>query len=98
MPQTVAVAADPGLQQQELRQRLAAVRRRLRFVTTFRGSTWLLALLLGGVAVAGLLDFRFHLPDVVRALLLVATLAGTGYIFYSRLLLPLRQKDDDLTL
>ncbi len=98
MPQTVAVAADPGLQQQELRQRLAAVRRRLRFVTTFRGTTWLLALLLGGAAVAGLLDYRFHLPDVVRALLLVATVSGAGYVFYRRLFLPLREKDDDLTL
>jgi len=99
MPQTVAaVAADPGPQQEQLRQRLAAVRRRLRFVTTFRGSTWLLALLLGGAAVAGLLDWRFHLPDVIRALLLVATLAGAGYVFYRRLFLPLREKDDDLTL
>jgi hypothetical protein len=100
MPQTVAaVAADPGLQQQQLRQRLAAVRRRLRFVTTFRGACWLLLIVLGGAAVAGLLDWRLnHLPDVIRALLLVATLAGAGAVFYRQLFLPLREKDDDLTL
>ena len=101
MPQTVAVAAvaaDPGLQQQQLRQRLAAVRRRLRFVTTFRGACWLLVILLGGAAVAGLLDWRLHLPGVILALLLVATLAAAGVVFYRRLYLPLRVKDDDLTL
>jgi hypothetical protein len=98
MPQTVAVAAEPGLQQTELRHRLAGVRRRLRFVTTFRGTTWLLALLFGGAAAAGLLDYRFHLPDVVRAVLLVGLLGGTGYVFYRRLFLPMRVKDDDLTL
>jgi hypothetical protein len=98
MPPTVAVPTDPGLQQQQLRQRLAAVRRRLRFVTAFRGACWLLVILLGGAAVAGVLDWKFHLPGVIRALLLVATLAGGGVIFYRRLLLPLRVKDDDLTL
>jgi hypothetical protein len=96
MPQTVAT--DPGLQQRQLRQRLGAVRRRLRFVTLFRGTTWLLALTLATVAVAGLLDYRFHLPSVVRALILVTTLAGAGALFYRRLLLPLRERDDDLTL
>ncbi len=99
MSQAVAaVVADPGLQQQHLQQRLAAVRRRLRFVTTFRGACWLLVIILGGAAVAGLLDWRFHLPGVIRALLLVATLAGAGVVFYRRLYLPLREQDDDLTL
>jgi hypothetical protein len=99
MPPTVAaVAPDPGLQQEQLRHRLAGVRRRLRFVTTFRGSTLLLALLLGGAAVAGLLDWKFHLPAVIRALCLVATIGGAGVIFYRRLYVPLREKDDDLTL
>jgi hypothetical protein len=95
---TPTVATDPGLQQQHLRHRLAAVRHRLRFVTLFRGSCWLLALVLSAVVVAGLLDYRFHLPSVVRALLLVAALAGAGALFYRRLFLPLRDKDDDLTL
>jgi len=96
MPLTVA--ADPGLQQEQLRQRLASVRRRLRFVTTYRGAAWLVALVLTTLAVAGLLDWHFHLPSVVRALLLVSSLGGAGYLFYSRLFLPLREKDDDLTL
>jgi hypothetical protein len=95
---TPTVATDPGLQQQHLRQRLAAVRRRLRFVTVFRGTSWLVALVLAVVAVAGLLDWRFHLPSVVRALFLVAGLAGAGALLYRRLFLPLRRKDDDLTL
>ncbi len=99
MPPTVAAPpADPGAQQQQLRQRLAAVRRRLRFVTTVRGACWLTVILLGGAAVAGLLDWYFHLPGVIRALLLVATLSGAGAVFYQRLFLPLRVKDDDLTL
>ncbi len=96
MPPTVA--ADPGLQQEHLRQRLASVRRRLRFVTSYRGTAWLAALVLATIAVAGLLDWHFHLPSVVRALLLVSGLGGAGYLFYSRLFLPLRIKDDDLTL
>ncbi|HEX5273031.1 MAG TPA: hypothetical protein VFW33_21185, partial [Gemmataceae bacterium] len=98
MPTVAAVPADPGVQQTQLRQRLAAVRRRLRFVTAFRGACWLAVILLGGAAVAGLLDWYFHLPGVIRALLLVATLAGAGAVFYRRLYLPLREKDDDLTL
>jgi hypothetical protein len=96
MPQTVAT--DPGLQHEHLRQRLAAVRRRLRFVTLFRGTSWVIGLVLATAVVAGLLDWRFHLPSVIRALLLVGGLGGAGVIFYRRLFVPLREKDDDLTL
>src|SRR5438067_2345699 len=60
MPQTVATAIDPGFQQQQLRQRLASVRRRLRFATTFRGGSWLPAL--AGVALQ-----RFVAPFGDRA-------------------------------
>jgi DNA repair exonuclease SbcCD ATPase subunit len=95
---TPTVATDPGLQQQHLRQRLAAIRRRRRFVILFRGTCWLLTLVLATALVAGLLDWRFHTPSVIRALFLVGGLAGAGVLFYRRLFLPLREKDDDLTL
>src|SRR5206468_2698338 len=77
-----------------LLSRLAALRRRLRLVTTVRGSCWTLAVLVGALAVACLFDIftykflRLELPGLVRGLLLAATLAGTGYIGY-RWLLPL---------
>ena len=50
-----------------LQMRLAALRRRLRFVVTFRGLCWLLTILLATASVAGWLDWRVHLPGLVRA-------------------------------
>src|SRR5262249_35189814 len=81
-----------------LQTRLAAVRRRLRVVATFRGVCWLLSLLLLAAALAGLLDWRTHLPSLVRAVWLVAALSGAGYIAYRYLLRPLTERTDDLTL
>src|SRR5262249_50076446 len=81
-----------------LQHRLAALRRRLRFVVTFRGACRLGALLFLAVAVAGLLDWRVHLPGAVRALVLVATLGGAGYVAFLYLLRPLAAPADDLAL
>lgn len=87
-----------------LQSRLAALRRRLRLVVTFRGGCWSGAVLLGGVALACLIDYGlFHnlnldLPRFVRALLLAATLGGTGYIAWQFLLRPLSYRTDDLSL
>ena len=58
-----------------LRQRLAALRRRRRLVAAVRGASWLAVVLLTTAAVGGLLDWRWHLPGLVRALLLTGTLA-----------------------
>lgn len=81
-----------------LQLRLAAVRRRLRLVTTFRGACWLLSLLLAAMALAGLLDWRLHLPGLVRAVWLVAALGAAGLIAFRYLLKPLAGRADDLTL
>src|SRR5262245_43763536 len=81
-----------------LRRRLAALRRRLRFVATVRGVGWLLTILLLTAASAGFLDWAWRLPGLVRAVVLVGTLAGAGVIAYRLLLQPLASRADDLTL
>lgn len=95
-----SVAADPAvhIQRTRLRQRLAALRRRLRLVTLLRGGGLLVASLLLPLLVVGALDFRFHLPSAVRALALVASLTGAGVVFLRYLLRPLSAADDDLAL
>src|SRR5438552_922166 len=86
----------PGMN--PLQQRLAALRRRLRFVVTFRGVCWIIAIVCLALAAGGLLDWRVHLPDLVRALLLAGTLSGAGCIAYRYLLRPLWARSDDLSL
>src|SRR5262245_57461159 len=98
----MSVAAPPPapvrVDRNPLQQRLAALRRRLRVVTIWRGLSCLLAAVLTSVIVTGLLDYRLHLPGLVRAVLLVATLGGGGALFYLYLFRPLWAKADDLTL
>jgi hypothetical protein len=81
-----------------LQLRLAAVRRRLRLVVTFRGTCWLLSLLFAVAVLAGLLDWQLHLPALVRAVLLAGGLVGTGFVAWRYLLRPLLARADDLTL
>lgn len=81
-----------------LRQRFAGVRRRLRLVTLFRGTGWLVALVLATVALAGLIDWYFHLPGLLRAAILTGLLAGTGVVVFRALLRPLGARTDDLSL
>lgn len=90
--------ASPRLEPRVLRSKLAAVRRRLRFVVTVRGISWLLTVLLATAAVAGLLDWLLHLPGLLRALILVSALAGAGWVLWRYLLRPLAAKADDLTI
>src|SRR5262249_27945552 len=78
--------------------RLAALRRRLRFVVTFRGACWLASVVLMGGLLAGLVDWQFHLPSLVRAVLLVGTLTAGGVVAYRALLRPLLLRADDLSL
>ena len=79
-----------------LRQRLASLRRRLRLVTTVRGSGLLLTVLLASAVVVGLLDWRWHLPDLVRAIVLAGTLVGGVYVVFRYLLRPLSALSDDI--
>ena len=55
-----------------LQLRLAALRRRLRLVVTFRGVALVLVILLLAAVATGLVDWRLpgHLPSLVRAILL----------------------------
>lgn len=81
-----------------LQARLAAVRRRLRLVVSFRGLCWLATVLVAATTLAGLLDWWLSLPALVRALALVATLAGTAWVALRSLFGPLLARADDLTL
>jgi hypothetical protein len=81
-----------------LRQRLARLRRRMRLLAVVYGVGWLLVVVLLGTAAAGLLDWRWHLPGLLRAAFLVATLTGAALVTYHRLLRPLAARSDDLAL
>jgi hypothetical protein len=70
----------------------------LRLVVWWRGLAALVALLACCAVAAGLLDWRFHLPGLIRALLLVGSLSAAAYVAYRYLLQPLWSKSDDLTL
>jgi hypothetical protein len=96
MPTTTSRQTNPG--PQSLQQRLVAVRRRLRFVATCRGSGWLVAVVLLPLAVGGLVDWALHLPGLARAVLLVGTLVGAGLVAVRYLVQPISARSDDLTL
>lgn len=81
-----------------LRRRLAAVRQRLRLVNLIRGLGWVVGALLLGLLAGALLDYRWSLPALVRALFLVGSLAAAGVLAVRHLVGPLSAKDDDLTL
>src|SRR6516162_7167082 len=88
----------PPLDAAGLAQRLAWVRRRIRFVVGFRGVSTLLALILLAALGVGLIDWRLHLPSLVRATALVGVLGAAGYVLIRHLLRPLTKPADDLTL
>src|SRR5262245_4995964 len=81
-----------------LQKRLSALRRRLRQTIVFRGFSWTIVILLLAAATAGALDWRVHLPVLVRVSVLTFTLTGAGYLAYRLLLGPLAARSDDLTL
>ncbi len=91
-------AKRPILDASQLRQRLAGLRRRLRIVATIRGVGFLLSVLLAAGVAAGLIDWQWHLPALVRATILVATLTAGIVISYRYLFRPLSAPSDDLSL
>lgn len=98
-PQPTARLGSGGhVAERQLRQRFASLRRRLRFVVTFRGICWLLACGLFLLLLTGWVDYRVHLPSLVRAFVLVGLLASTGLIFLRYLWQPLSVPTDDLSL
>src|SRR5690242_13015844 len=78
--------------------RLASLRRWTRLLEGWRGVCAVVALLVGVATAAGLLDWALHLPSVVRAIVLVGTLGGAGFLGYRYLVVPLSRPCDDLTL
>jgi hypothetical protein len=81
-----------------LLRRLASLRVKTRLLEGWRGVAAVLALVIGAVVLAGLLDWYLQLPSLLRAVLLVGILGGAGYLFYRYLLVPLVAPCDDLTL
>lgn len=81
-----------------LHRRLAALRRRLRVVTLTRGVSAALCVVLAVAILAGLLDWHFQLPALVRAMLLVGMLIGAGTIAFRYLITPLAVRADNLSL
>src|ERR1700721_1140619 len=81
-----------------LPNRLALLRRRLRWSAAVRGVSCLVAALLVAGMGGALLDWRWHLAALVRATLLTATLLGSGYIAFRFLIQPLSAYTDDLAL
>ncbi len=57
-----------------------------------------LAVLVGGAAIEGLIDWRFQLPSLVRAILLCGIVASACYVVIRKLLIPLSQPTDNLNL
>ncbi len=94
----MATITHPVPEASHLRGRLAALRRRLFLVSSVRGVSWLLTVVVLGAALGGALDWRFHLPAFVRAVILVATLAAGAYLALRYLLRPLAVRTDDLSL
>jgi hypothetical protein len=87
-----------------LQSRLAALRRRLRMVVTVRGGCLAATVLLACLSFAGLADVAVYRIlgvetwSLLRAAILVGTLAGTGAVVYLTLLRPMSARTDDLSL
>jgi hypothetical protein len=96
MPSTAAARSAP--EGSDLRQRLAALRRRLRRTAIIRGVSWLLLFTAVVAVAAGFLDSVAPLPSLVRAGILVGWLAGSGVLAWLVLGRPLSERCDDLSL
>jgi hypothetical protein len=94
----MAIVTHPASDERHLRGRLAALRWRLHVVSTLRGLGWVLTVVLLSAAIGGVLDWRLHLPALVRAVLLVSTLAAGAYLAFRFLYRPLSKRTDDLSL
>jgi hypothetical protein len=94
----MATVTHPASEVRHLRGRLGALRRRLYVVSTLRGLGWVLTVLLLSAAVGGVLDWRLQLPALLRAVLLVSTLAAGAYLTFRLLYRPLALRSDDLSL
>src|SRR5665213_3375440 len=91
-------SAAPIFDENALRQRLAALRRRLRRTAIVRAVSWL-ALFTAVLAVGvGVLDAAVALPSLARAAALVGWLVGAGLIVWFFFYKALGRRFDDLSL
>jgi len=81
-----------------LLKRLAALRWKVRLVDGWLGVCVLVSLLLGVSVAIGAIDCAIHLPNLVRAVALVALLVGSGVVVWLYLIKPFAQPCDDLNL
>jgi hypothetical protein len=81
-----------------LLSRLASLRRWTRLLEGWRGVCALFVLVVGVATLAGMLDWALQLPGLVRAMVLVATLGGAGFVVYRYLATPFARPCDDLSL
>ncbi|MCS7045967.1 MAG: hypothetical protein NZO58_06395 [Gemmataceae bacterium] len=81
-----------------LQHRLASLRRRARLLITARAVAALLAITVGSTTIVGLIDFKLHLPSLVRAYALVGILTSAAWIAYRWFIVPFAGRNDDLSL
>lgn len=74
---------------QRLFRRLGWLRWRIRATATLTGVCLMAAILIGGAALAGWIDWWLQLPELVRALALVGLLCAAGWIAWKQLLSPI---------
>lgn len=74
-------------------ERLADLRSRVRMLTWVSGVCWILVVLLGGLLVTGTLDWLVHFDDSgTRLVFGLGLLGGAGWMFWRRLVAPLRER------
>ncbi len=82
-----------------LEDRLQELRRRIRRLLLLNGLAWLVTVLVGSMAIVGIMDWLLHFDDPgVRLILSLAVVAGTAYVAYRWLIAPLRVTLSDLDL
>src|SRR5262245_39210769 len=81
-----------------LTRRMQGVSARLRRVVVLRAGSWLIVLSLLFVGALGYADHRFHLPALVRALGLVALIAGVPLLFRRWISRPLAGSGDPVRI
>src|SRR5580704_4415746 len=88
----------PTSEHSPLQLRLRRLLNRFRSVTILRGGSQTALFFLAGLAIFAALDWRFHLPALVRALGLVVGLAGSALLALTRVVAPLRNERDILAM
>ncbi len=82
-----------------LKTRLTELRQHIRRLLLLNGVGWLVTVLVGSMALLGILDWLLRFDDTgTRLILSLTVLAATGYVAYRWLLAPLLVKLSDLDL